>query len=72
MPVQTDGSFVPGLPRRLFDARYLTRGERPYDVAPDGRFVMIKPVQSEGSGGDPRVPPISIVLNFFEQLKGVK
>lgn len=73
--VQTDGSFVPALPRPLFDlSGYLAvrNNGRLYDVAPDGRFVMIKPVESEGPGDDRPAPPISIVLNFFERLTGVK
>jgi hypothetical protein len=35
-----------------------------YDVGPDGRFLMIKP-----SGPLPGTAPISVVLNWLEELK---
>jgi len=50
----------------LFEGKYVkyTTAPRPYDVAPDGRLLMIK-------GGDTQAPEIQInvVLNWFEELK---
>ncbi|GAG33508.1 unnamed protein product, partial [marine sediment metagenome] len=47
----------------LFEGQYHTTMFHSYDVAPDGRFLMIQ---------DPRestAPGINIVLNWFEELK---
>ncbi|HYN64650.1 MAG TPA: hypothetical protein VES36_08600, partial [Candidatus Limnocylindrales bacterium] len=53
-------------PTLLFDNSYLLSTQPPsYDVAPDGRFLMIKPI------GDTEVVPSQIVViqNWFEELK---
>ena len=45
--------------KELFEWKYLSS----YDVAPDGRFLMIR---------DPEGPPrqrINVVLNWFDELK---
>jgi hypothetical protein len=49
---------------QLFEGRYLsTASLQNYDVAPDGRFLMIRePAESTPLG-------INIVLNWFEELK---
>ncbi len=69
------GTLVPGVPAALFDVSAYTshlRGQRYYDVAPDGRFVMIKPVVSQSPLSERPPPPISVVLNFFGQLGNVR
>ena len=68
VPVVTNAGFTPGTPERLFDAPYyFGLGGRNYDVAPDGRFLMIQDVaQSDGGGAS---PAITVVLNWFEELK---
>ncbi len=38
--VETRPAFHPSRPRTLFEAKFLFS----YDVAPDGRFLMIKPI----------------------------
>lgn len=51
----------------LCDNPYLLSAQPPsYDVAPDGRFLMIKPI-----GGDTAVAPSQIVViqNWLEELK---
>ncbi len=49
-------------PKVLFDTSYY-HGNRPsYDVAPDGRFLMIKPSEGQQTA-------IHVVLNWFEELK---
>ena len=48
----------------LFEAPYLCRVNRiDYDVAPDGRFLMIQDSQ------EPTPVSVNVVLNWFEQLK---
>ena len=63
VPVQTDGGFTRGTAEVLFDEEYFVRGiGRNYDVAPDGRFLMIK------NDAAPAVPQINVVLNWFQEL----
>jgi len=47
----------------LFEGKYLTGEFHHYDVAPDGRFLMIQ--ESE----ELTPPCIHVVLNWFEELK---
>jgi hypothetical protein len=42
-------------------------GGRPYDVAPDGRFFIIRDAQTQSGGGTPS--NIVVVLNWLEELK---
>jgi len=70
VPVDASGRFTAGSPVRLFDAsRYFfdTAG-RNYDVASDGRFVMI------GASDDlrERLPSIEFVLNWTELLRPIR
>ena len=63
-------SLVLGNPEVLFEAPYRSsapgRG-RPWDVAADGRFLMIK---ESGSGQEASGPAqINVVLNWAEELK---
>ena len=56
-------------PTLLFEGRYVSgqSGGNPatnYDVAPDGRFVMIRVEESSGA-----TQQIIVVLNWFEELK---
>ena len=68
--VDTEPVFSPGNPEVLFEAPYRSsapgRG-RPWDVAADGRFLMIK---ESGSGQEASGPAqINVVLNWAEELK---
>ena len=66
-PVQTDASFTPGTPEVLFGANYsFSYTGRNYDVAPDGRFLMIN--LASRSGEDTPSAQINVVLNWFEEL----
>ena len=48
----------------LFEVPYLYRVNRiDYDVAPDGRFLMIQDSQ------EPTPVSVNVVLNWFEELK---
>jgi hypothetical protein len=55
-----------GSPRRLFAGNFLPSdtGGAGYDVAADGRFLMIQPVE-------PELPAttIDVVINWFDELR---
>jgi hypothetical protein len=42
-------------------------GNRPYDIAPDGRFLIIRSGQEDAGVGT--ASNIILVLNWFEELK---
>ena len=69
--VDAGESFRASVPELLFEGPYALDisggggGVSNYDVAPDGRFLMIKRV---GQGGDDASPEITVVLNWFEEL----
>ena len=53
-------------PKTLFEGSYSHPvGSPTYDVGPDGRFLMIKPVAGEES----ETTELVLVLNWFEELK---
>ena len=62
--VDTESELVIGEASVLFEGNYaISRNGRNYDVAEDGRFLMIKtPINSE-----PR--RVSVILNFHEMLE---
>jgi hypothetical protein len=68
MAVDIDSSeeLVLGKPVLLFERALAEYGSAPpaYDVAPDGRFVMVEEGQSE-----PPPTRLNIVLNWGEELK---
>jgi hypothetical protein len=67
--VQTAGEFSFEAPQQLFSGRYLQSPSayfRSYDVARDGRFLMILP-DDKGSTAVPA--SIVVVQNFAEELK---
>jgi hypothetical protein len=60
--VVTSPSLDVGVPRVVVKGEYLGAGGTKYwDVAPDGRFLLMKPVPAE--------PSIQVVLNWVEELK---
>lgn len=66
-PIRTDPSFDHGRSEVLFEGDYFFgRDGRNYDVAPDGRFLMIT-----GTSPGDDAPPLetTAVLNWFEELK---
>ncbi len=68
VPVQTDAGFTHQTPKVLFEAPYFFGAPgRNYDVAPDGRFLMVKTGSQPGE--DAPTPNITVVLNWFEELK---
>ena len=66
---QLGTTLVAGQPKALFDVALppILGGSRPYDLAPDGRFLMIRRNQEDTSGGTS--PEIVVVQNWFEELK---
>ena len=72
VPVEAVGETVRiGRPTELFRGRYVAAvvgGSRQYDVAPDGRFLMLKEVASQ-SPGDVLPPQVVLIQNWFEELR---
>jgi serine/threonine protein kinase len=64
--VTTQPDFKAGTPRILFEGQYegSDTGRAGYDVASDGRFLMIQPLEPE----QPRTK-INLVIHWFEELK---
>jgi len=69
VPMQLGSTLKAGRPQVLFEAAMSVQGVgvRPYDIAPDGRFFIIRSVQTEGGSGTPS--NIIVVLNWLEELK---
>ena len=60
--VETEPTFTPGIPEVLFEDPYKTGTARHFDIADDGRFLMIKDLPAS-----PR--EIIVVRNWVEELK---
>jgi hypothetical protein len=60
VPVTSGTTFVPGVPVPLFDTR--VAGFAPYDVTPDGRFLISTIPEASAS-------PIGVVLNWQAGLQ---
>ena len=67
--VQSGTTFVAGRPQVLFETSMLRQsaGNRPYDIRPDGRFVIIHSGQAETAVGT--ASDMTVVLNWAEELK---
>ena len=66
VPIQTEPVLSVGEPRRLFESAGYTSGggTEHWDIAPDGRFVMLKEHET--------LPPLArvhVVINWLEELK---
>jgi len=67
VPVQGGATFAGGNPVMLFDLPSTpTATARTYDVAPDGRFLVIKFQQADKSSNEPM---LNVVLNWSDELK---
>jgi serine/threonine-protein kinase len=68
VPIQTEPTFSAGNPTKLFDGQWF-RGQsgRSYDVAKDGRFLMIKDVATNEQGS--AAATMTVVVNWVEELK---
>lgn len=60
-----DSAFTFENSRVVVSASYQAPSLRNYDVAPDGRFLMVK----RGNMGIPLSPRLFVVLNWHEELK---
>ena len=69
VPVETEPMFSAGDPEVLFEQQYyFFRTSRTYDVAPHGRFLMIKAGAPTDSDAAPTAQ-IVLVEHWFEELK---
>ena len=67
VPVETEPTFTPGDPEVLFeDSYYFVGGARTYDLAPDGRFLMVKEAAMT-TEADAELE-IILVQHWFEEL----
>lgn len=75
VPINTAGPiapFAPGPPTRVLERAYFSglgvfARVGSYDVAPDGRFLMLKPVETPGVSSE--LPAVVVVKNWAEELK---
>ena len=68
-PVQTEPTFTSGTPEAALDESYLANLGSPgrtFDIAADGRFLMIK--EQASAGDTASTAEITVVLNWFEEL----
>ena len=61
---KTDGSIQPGTPKLLFEGPYLNIPGPSFDIAPDGRFLLLKSITQEHT-----TTSLVVVQNWFEELK---
>jgi eukaryotic-like serine/threonine-protein kinase len=66
VPVETGAKFIAGIPHMLFQRRALVTalGTRGYDVAADGRFLIVNQDRPPI-----KVTEMTVVQNWFEDLK---
>jgi serine/threonine-protein kinase len=71
VPVATAGSFTTGAPRKLLDvpASVVLSSDtsRNYDVAPDGRFLVVRRTSEEFTAGH-----LVVALDWAESLRRVE
>ena len=69
VPVQSGTTLVAGRPQVLFEGAMIAPavGSRTYDLAPDGRFIVI--LRAEEKTGSGTAPGLILVQNWFEELK---
>ena len=70
VPVRSGTTLGAGPPKVLFEFAMGTPpigGARPYDIAPDGRFLIIGNGEAETGRGTE--PSLIVVQNWFEELK---
>ena len=64
--IATTPALTAGPPRMLFEGNYLwsDTGGAGYDVAPDGRFLMVEPLEPEQPA-----TAIDVVINWFDDVQ---
>ena len=69
VPIQPGPPLTAGGAQNIFEGEFLPpqTGFRPYDIGPDGRFVIIR---SGGDGArDASAPTVIVVQHWAEELK---
>ena len=67
VPITTETGFRAGTPEVLVEGPFYNfRSRTNYDVAPDGRVVIIKP--GAGASENEAAPQITVVLNWHQEL----
>ena len=68
VPITTETGLSVGTPATRVEGQFFDfRGRSAYDVAPDGRLVLIR--RSAETSENDAGPQITVVLNWFEELK---
>jgi len=62
--ISSDGKIQPAAPRLLFEGPYLNIPGPSFDIAPDGRLLLLKPISDQHSTTE-----LVVVENWFEELK---
>ncbi len=69
VPIDTEPTLTLGTATVVFEGPYYRAGWRTYDLAPDGRFLMIKPGGTATEDAASALPQIVVVEGWFEELK---
>ncbi len=67
--MNTEPTLTLGTATVVFEGTYYQAPWRTYDLAPDGRFLMIKPGGAATEDGASALPQIVVVEGWFEELK---
>ena len=62
--ISSEAEFTAGTPQVLFEGPYNNVPDLSYDVAPDGRFLVLQPEHD-----DSQIRELHVVLNWFEEIK---
>ena len=68
-PIETEPTLTLGTATVAFEGTYFQGIGRRHDLAPDGRFLMIKPTGAVTEDAASTLPQIVVVQNWFEELK---
>ena len=69
VPIATEPTLTLGDATVLFEGPYYRAVGRHYDLAPDGRFLMIKPSGETSADGASALPQIIVVEGWFDELQ---
>ena len=69
VPIETEPALTLGTATVVFEGTYYRAGWRAYDLAPDGRFLMIKPTGAATEDTASAPDQIVVVEGWFEELK---
>lgn len=67
--IDTEPTLTLGTATVVFEGTYYRSGGRRYDLAPDGRFVMIRQGAAVTDDAASPLPQIVVVEGWFEELK---